>query len=392
MTPKFHSQNRQKLAQQIGDQAIAIIDTSARLIRRGDFEYQYRPDSNFYYLTGIAEPEAVLILAPGQTNPASREMLFISGTSDFVGQWEGERHTPETAAKTSGIKTVVPLTELERYIGFLTERYPTAYLNALPASAGTTIPDPSWKRATALRHNVPTLDLKSALPLLDHQRMVKDKLEVEYIKTAVQYTKQALDAVTGSLAPHQTEYQLAAKFLYEIHTRGAVAGFTPIVAAGGHSTVIHYTGQSGKTTGDGLVLFDVGAEVGYYTADISRTVPVSGKFTPRQQAVYDVVAQAQAAGIAAHKPGTTLAAIDKVMRRSLKRALSGLELKGDLNSYYPHMSHHLGLDVHDTGTAQTVLEPGMVVTCEPGLYIADEGIGVRLEDDILITSSGHEVL
>lgn len=392
MTPQFHTQNRQNLARAIGDDAIAIIDTASRLIRRGDFEYKYRPDSNFYYLTGITEPEAVLVLVPGHANQAARELLFISGTDDFTGLWEGERHTPKTAAKASDIQTVLPLAELDRYVGLLTERYQTVYLNAQPAISSVTVPDPSRQRALTLRQMVPTVNLKSALPLLDKQRLIKHDEEVSRIRQAVLGTKQAINETVSSLREGQFEYEIAAKFRYELQRGNFDEAFSPIVAAGHHATVIHYSGQSGKTVKDGLVLLDVGAEARYYAADISRTVPVSGKFTPRQQAVYNAVAAAQAAGINAHRPGTTIYDIDEVMRKELKKALPELKLKGDLSEYYPHMSHHLGLDVHDTGAARTVLEPGMVVTCEPGLYIAAEGIGVRLEDDIVITTSGHEVL
>jgi Xaa-Pro aminopeptidase len=387
----FHSTNRATLAQNIGDEAIAIIDTADKLVRRGDSEYPFRPDSNFYYLTGIDEPEAVLVLAPGQANAEARELLFVSGSSDHTALWEGDRHTPEQASARSGVKQVLPLADLNFYLDRLLARCQTVYLNA-EESLQSVMSHPAMRRAAILRAKAPLHQYKSALPALDRQRTIKAEPEIAQIRRAIAITNQAIAQAQDRAKPGIREYALEAELIAEYTRQGATSAWPSIVAAGRNATVIHYGANSATLSAGDLVLIDTGAEYGYYTADISRTFAVSGEFKPRQQAVYDAVKRAQAAGIAAHKPGATLLEIDAVMQAVLADAVKSLGLGGPLREYYPHMSHHLGLDVHDTGSPRLALEPGMVVTCEPGLYLREEGIGVRLEDDILITESGHEVL
>ncbi|MDF2461299.1 MAG: Peptidase [Candidatus Saccharibacteria bacterium] len=392
LPPKFHAANRKRLAEAIGPEAIAIIDTADQLVRAGDFEYPYRPDSNFYYLTGISEPEATLILIPGHSDPDLREILIISGTSEFVGAWEGERHTDEEATKLSGIKAVMNQDDSGHFMKRLLEKYHTIYFNA-DESLDSVMPSPSKRRVAELRTKAPLHELKSALPILAKQRMVKDKAEVEQLQRAIDITATGLTAAWKVTKPGVKEYALEAELGAEYLRAGAQGhAFMAIVASGAATTVIHYMKNDATVGSDELVLFDTGAEVGWYAADISRTVPASGKFTERQRAVYEAVYRTQQAGIAEHKPGASIFSIDEFMRERLQDEIKQLGLKEPLRAYYPHLSHHLGLDVHDTGEARAELKPGMVVTCEPGLYLRDEGIGVRIEDDILITKNGYELL
>jgi len=399
----FHTANRKKLSESIGLGAIAIIDTADVLRRPGDFEYPYRPDSNFYYLTGIDEPEGVLILAPGSPNERIREILFVRQSSEFSALWEGDKLSLSEAKKRSGIKTVLALSELGAYLERLVSKYQTIYFNAEPSLESGPL-GPSARRAAALRVQLPTHTVKSAVPLLSQQRTIKAPEEVAQIRRAIEITGQGLAKAWAALAPGLPEYALEADLTAEFTRQSATgSAFSAIIATGKNATVIHHSTSESKVGPDELVLFDVGAEAGYYAADISRVVPSGGHFTDRQRAVYDAVHRAQAAGIALHKPGATILGIDAAMRKVLVTEIAKLGLITDaqaaspaadelLSQYYSHISHHLGLDVHDTGTANEPLEPGMVVTCEPGLYLAEEGIGVRLEDDILITATGHEVL
>jgi Xaa-Pro aminopeptidase len=388
----FHAANRARLAETIGPDAIAIIDTADTLTRAGDFEYPFRPDSNFYYLTGISEPEAVLVLVPGNANAETRELLFISGTSEFVGAWIGERHTEDEATQLSGIKAVMTVEDMPRLLDRLLRKYRTVYLN-VDESLESIMPSPGKRRAARMRESAPLHDYRSVIPLLAKQRMVKDAVEVDQIRRAIDLTAAGLQAAWAVMKPGAHEYELEAD-LTAAYLRGGAEGhsFMPIIASGAGTTIIHYMHNDAQIGSDDLVLFDTGAEVGWYAADISRTVPASGHFTDRQRALYEVVWGAQQAGRAAHKPGATIWSIDEIMREHLTEGLKQLELKGPLREYYAHISHHLGLDVHDGDDFRTPFEPGMVVTCEPGLYLRGEGIGVRLEDDLLITEDGHEVL
>jgi len=390
LSAKFHIANRQRLAKTIGDSAMAVIDT-ADVLARGDLEYPYRPDPNFYYLTGITEPEAVLVLVPGHANHSARELLFVSGTSQHIDLWEGERLTPEAASQISGIATVLPLSELDFYLNRLLQKFPTVYLNAqeAPGDAPNT---PSARRARAWRQSLPLHALRSALPALGLQRTIKDPLEIEQIRRAVAITTAGLGAAWRMVKPGCHEYGLEAEIAAEFIRLGSDHGFSPIVAAGRHATIIHYMKNAGRVGDNDLVLFDIGGLSNFYAADISRTIPASGHFTDRQRAVYEAVRHAQTEGIKLCRPGATILSVDEHMRSVLTEQLKQLGLKGPLRDYYPHISHHLGLDVHDTGDPRAEFTPGMVITCEPGLYVREEGIGVRLEDDLVITADGNEVL
>jgi Xaa-Pro aminopeptidase len=405
---KFHQANRRKLAETIGPDAVAIIDTADVIRRAGDFEYPFRPDSNFYYLTGIDQPAAVLVLMPGHPNERLREVLFLQETNDLIALWAGHRYSQEEGTERSGVTTTMWLSELDDILNRAMGSYHTVYLNAQsslePGPLG-----PSERRAEGLRRSLPMHRLHSAVDLLNDQRAVKKPEEVDQIRRAIEITGLGLTKAWAAVKPGLPEYALEAELTAEFTRQGATGpAFSPIIAAGANSTVIHYATGGAGLEPDSTVLFDVGAEAGYYAADISRVVPTSGRFTKRQRAVYEVVYRAQQHGISLHKPGATILEIDVAMREVLLKGLvelgeltteqaAGAESQRHLRKYYAHISHHLGLDVHDSGlaltrTADAPLVPGMVVTCEPGLYLAKEGIGVRLEDDILITKAGHEVL
>jgi Xaa-Pro aminopeptidase len=400
---KFHTANRAKLAEAIGPDAIAIIDTSDLIERAGDFTYPFRPDSNFYYLTGVDEPRAVLVLVPGHPNKGMREVLFLQETNDFIALWAGKMLNQDEGRERSGIKTVMWLSELDDVLARLTSKFKTIFLNAEtslePGPLG-----PSARRAAELRARLPLHDLRSAADILGDQRTVKAPEEINQIRRAIDMTGAGLAKAWAALKPGVLEYQLDAELTAEYTRRGATGpAFSSIIASGPNTTIIHYATAERPVGKSELVLFDVGAEAGYYAADISRTVPSTGKFSERQRAIYEAVYRAQQEGIKLHKPGATILGIDEAMRKILIEELvkigaltaeqaAGKEAEEHLRQYYPHISHHLGLGVHDTGSARLELKAGMVVTCEPGLYFQEEGIGVRLEDVVLITETGHEVL
>jgi Xaa-Pro aminopeptidase len=329
--------------------------------------------------------------------------LFIKETDEFTAKWEGNLHTQEEAAQRSGIKQVFWLSELPRMLDRILAKYSTIYLNA-EESLESNMPSPAKRRAATLRETFPLHTLRSAIPHLTRQRMIKAPEEVAQIRRAVDITRAGLLAAWAATRPGLAEYAVEAELTAAYLRHGATGqGFMPIIASGRGTTVIHYM-HNDATIGDhDLVLFDTGAEAGYYAADISRTIPASGRFTPRQRALYEAVLRVQQAVIPLHKPGATIWGIDEFMRERLLeelvvlKILTATQAKSKakfklLHEYYGHISHHLGLDCHDSDDFRTPLKPGAVVTCEPGLYLREEGIGVRIEDDILITDIGCEVL
>jgi Xaa-Pro aminopeptidase len=392
LPPTFHAANRRRLGEAIGPEAIAIIDTADLLVRAGDFEYPYRPDSNFYYLTGIWEAGAALVLIPGHSSPAMREILLLSGEDEFSRHWEGDRHTKDDASSLSGIETVMLTSDFDRTLDRLLEKYHTVYLNA-EESLTSVMPSPARRRAAMLRDKAPLHELKSVQPLLAAQRMVKDPVEVAQIRRAIDATAAGLAAAWKVLKPGVKEYEVEAELHAEYLRHGATGhAFMPIVAAGKSTTVIHYMKNDAEVGPEDLVLFDTGAEIGWYSADISRTVPASGQFSPRQRSVYEAVRRTQLAAFELHKPGASIWSIDEFIRERFTEEIKALGLKEPLRTYYHHISHQMGLEVHDSNEFRNELKPGMVVTCEPGLYLREEGIGVRIEDDLLITADGYELL
>lgn len=398
----FHAANRDRLVSSMEKGSIAIIDT-LDLLTRGDFEYPFHPDPNFYYLTGISEPEAVLVLVPDHPDKKFRQILFISGTTEFVGRWEGERLTPVRAAKLSGVDSVLQIHELDQILDRLTAKYQTVYLNT-EESVLSPMTSPSLRRAADLRLKLPLHSFRSATKLIAELRIIKAEPEIDQIKQAIEITAGGLRAAMLGLRPGMSEYEVEAILGFEYTSRGAQGhGFMPVVASGSNATTIHYMKNDAVIGESDLVQFDTGAEVGWYSADISRCFPSSGRFTPRQRQVYEAVLRTQQAVIPLHKPGASVLSINERIQSLLLEELVNLKLisaadagskraLAHLSEYYPHISHHLGLDVHDTGGARVGFKPGMVVSCEPGLYIKKEGIGARIEDDILITNGEPVVL
>jgi Xaa-Pro aminopeptidase len=400
---KFHETNRQRLAKAIGDEAIAIIDTADVLTRAGDYEYPFRPESNFYYLTGIAEPESVLVLIPGHSNPALREMLFVSGTSEFIATWEGQRLTPEQASKLSGVKTVLELAELDDILDRVLRSHHVVYTNA-DASLNSVMTSPANRRIQVLKNKLPTLELRSALPQLATQRVIKAAPELDQLRRAIQLTGEGLKAATMTLRPGVQEYELEADLTATFIRAGSTSAFMPIIAAGKSATIIHSMKNEGLVNEGELVLMDVGAEYGFYAADISRTYPSGGEFSARQRAVYEAVHRLQQFAMSLLKPGVLYQDYETSIGVEYLRELVGLGLitakeatsskSAELvREHYPHRtSHFLGLDVHDVGDYSVPLAEGMVLTVEPGIYLPDESIGVRIEDVVVITKTGCELL
>jgi Xaa-Pro aminopeptidase len=354
----------------------------------------------FYYLTGHNEPGAAVLIIPeppaGKTLDGPREILFLPPRNPAQEVWEGPKMGPDDPgiAEKTGFQAVEPYANLKPELAKLAATYPSFY---------TIVPEghedgyPHFTQSAAwVREAVPHSDVKDVAPILGAMRQVKSPGELALIQKAIDLSIDAhLDAMR-QMRPGLYEYQIAAR-MKEIHEWGGCEreAYSPIVGAGFDSTVLHYSVLDSQIRPGDIVVIDVGGEYGGYAADITRTLPATGKFTPRQREIYEAVLGAQDAAIAAVKPGTLLygsQSLQQIVTDYFKT--HGHDMQGrSLDRYYPHgVSHHLGLDVHDAGDRNRPLEPGMVVTVEPGIYIPEENLGVRIEDDVLVTATGHEVL
>lgn len=355
----------------------------------------------FYYFAGHDEPGAALVLLPGAPNAkqasGAQEILYLPERDLQQEQWDGPKMGPHDPgiAETTGFQAVEPFDNLKPDLAKLAKTYSNFYTLVAPTDEEGY---PHFTKMNQwLRDALPDSILRDITPTLDAMRQVKSPGELTLMQKAIDLSIDAhLDAMR-QMRPGLFEYQVAAR-MEEIHEWGGCEreAYAPIVGAGFDSTVLHYSKLDGEIKDGDVVVIDVGGEYGGYAADITRTLPANGKFTPRQREIYDIVLGAQNAAIDAIKPGALLYGGDNSLQALAANYINthGQDKEGrTLGRYFIHgVSHHLGLDVHDPGDRARPLEPGMVVTVEPGIYIPEENLGVRIEDDILVTSDGHQIL
>jgi len=354
----------------------------------------------FYYLTGHDEPGAAVLIIPeppnGKTLAGPREILFLPPRDPKQEVWEGPKMGPSDPGilEKTGFEAVKPYDELKPELAELASTYQNFY-TLLPQGHEDGYPH-FTESAAWVGEAVPHSNVKDITADLGAMRQIKSPGELALMRKAIDLSIDAhLDAMK-QMRPGLYEYQIAAR-MREIHEWGGCEreAYAPIVGAGFNSTVLHYSVLDSEIKDGDVVVIDVGGEYGGYAADITRTLPANGKFTPRQREIYDIVLGAQNAAISAVKPGALLygpQSLQQIVKDYFKT--HGHDREGrPLERYYPHgVSHHLGLDVHDAGDRDRPLGPGMVVTVEPGIYIPEENLGVRIEDDILVTATGHEIL
>lgn len=393
-------ERRARLADRIGEGTVLL--RSARVLDMDGEDYaqasDFRQDNDFFYLTGLEAPGAWLVLAARADGP-DREMLFIPPRSEEEELWTGPRIDAAEAARVTGIADVRSSDVAAAEIGALLAGTPALHIKVPRLAETLCSSQPPEARLSCLWLFMQPLArspvaLRDVRPHTAALRLIKDADELRRLRRAIDITTDALKRALQTARPGVWEYELEAVIEYEFHRRGAErVGFTSIVGSGPNATALHYDQSRRRMAAGDLVVMDVGAEFGYYTADVTRTVPVSGKFTPRQRALYGLVLGAQQAAIDSVRPGMTLPRLDAIARDYMRRNSGDLCAPRSCDEYFAHgVGHWLGMDVHDPAEINTPFAPGMVLTVEPGIYIAAENIGIRIEDDVLVTPTGHEVL
>lgn len=360
--------------------------------RRGDLERDYlqandfRQHNTFFYFTEIEAPEAWLLVAADRDG-GRRAALFLPRRHPSSEQWTGIALGPgEEATSLTGLPTL----ELERLDSAITAERRRGHRALWVPLDQTTRDDPqvtNWLFASGL-------DVRNVRPVVDSLRLTKDARELQRLRRAVEITVEGHLAALAALRPGRWEYELEAEIEGTFRRLGADrVGFPSIVGSGPNSVVLHYDVNRRQIADGDLVVIDIGAEWGQYTADITRTLPAAGRFTPRQRALYELVLETQQSAIDSVRPGMTIARLNGIARDYLRRHSGTLCGTSTCDRYFIHgLSHWLGMDVHDVGPGAIPLAPGMVLTIEPGVYLPDEGLGIRIEDDVLVTAGGHEVL
>ena len=362
--------------------------------------YVFLQEVNFYYLTGHNEEGAALLLLPPNAEEKGvkgpHEILFLPARDRAQERWDGPRMGPDAAAAAkTGVAAVEPFSELRGRVIDLAKKYRDIY-TLLPQSDDTGYPHArEW--SSWLSDAAPGVNLKDAAPAIAALRQIKSPGEVAFLTTAIEASIDAQLAAMRMVRPGLYEYQVAAKMV-EIHSYAGceTEAYAPIVGTGWHSTILHFTELDSQIQDGDIVLMDVGGQYAGYTADITRTIPANGHFSARQREIYDVVLGAQNAVLAALKPGMILGRGRNGLFDIAYNYLNshGSDRQGrSLGRYFIHgLGHDIGLEVHDPGEQNRPLEPGMVVTVEPGVYLPDENLGVRIEDDVLITADGYKLL
>lgn len=385
-------QNRENYFAQMAEHSMTILFAGEAPMKSADEAYHFTPNRNFYYLTGLQAPKIIVTLV--KTNQGNEATVFIERENPTMARWIGESLGAEQAKTESGIERVAYLDEFEAKVGFLFERHQIqrCYLD-LERQQLDLVDTRAIRFAQRLRQAYPALQIQNAYPLIAALRMVKAPAEIAKIEAAIALTKRGITAMVAALAPGKTENQIEAYFDFTLKQGGASDfAFPTICATGKNATILHYNENNQPLATDDLILFDLGAQVDYYNADISRTFPVSGQFSERQKQLYQIVLDAMKAVEAHVLPGVTMGELNQVATEVLAQGCQAIGLikeREEIKQYYIHsIGHHLGLDTHDVTLENTPLQPGMVITNEPGLYLEAEGIGIRIEDDLLVTETG----
>jgi Xaa-Pro aminopeptidase len=403
----FYIENRKRLVAKLKPNSVAVFHSNFQMPTNADGTLPFVQNSDLFYLTGINQEKTVLLLFPSATNPNLREILFVRYADESVLTWEGHKYSKVQASALSGVETVMWYGEFEKVFKNLVFDAEYIYLNSNEHKrADSDIKNKDDQFVEWCKAQFPLHGLSRLAPLMHQLRIEKQEYEIDRIKAACVITKSGFERVAKFVKPDVFEYEIQAEFAHEFIRLGSKGfAYEPIIASGADSCVLHYITNHKKCQNGDLILLDVAAEYDNYKSDLTRVLPVSGSFTGRQKAVYQSVLNMFRYAVSFMKPDASFEDYNKAVAEKAEEELVNLglikveELKGQnknkplYKKYFMHgVSHFLGLDVHDVGSMSGQMKSGMVLTCEPGIYIREEGIGIRLENNILITKDGNKDL
>lgn len=399
----LYIKNRQKFVQKMESKSLAVFNSNDIYPISGDSTMPFQQHRDILYLSGVDQEESILVLFPDASNPAHREVLFLKETSELIAIWEGEKLTKETAFETSGIPTVYWLNQFDTIFNQLMAEAENVYLNTNEhLRANTEVQTREDRFIESLRHKYPAHGVRKSAPILHALRSIKEDTELALMQQACKITEAGIRRLLGFVKPGVWEYEIEAELAHEfLRNRSKGFAYTPIIASGANACVLHYIENNQQCQAGEVILLDVGAEYANYASDLSRAIPVSGKFTDRQRKVYESVLHVKTEAEKMLVPGTLIPEYQKEVGKIMESELVKLGLidSTDIKNqnpdwpaykkYFMHgTSHFIGLDTHDSGFFQEPIQAGMVFTCEPGIYIQEEGLGIRLEDDLVIRDNG----
>ncbi|REG89544.1 aminopeptidase P family protein [Winogradskyella sediminis] len=401
---KLFIKNRKNFMAQMKPNSLAVFNSNDIYPISADSTLPFAQHRDIFYLSGVDQEESILVLFPDCPKAKHREILFLKETNEHIAVWEGEKLTKDKAFETSGVKTVYWLQDMEKVMFELMTQCDTVYINTNEHYRANVETETREDRFTKwIRDRYPAHSVAKSNPILQRLRSVKDPLEIDLMQKACNITEKAFRRVLSFVKPGVWEYEIEAEMMHEfLRNRSKGFAYTPIIASGNNANVLHYIENNQQCKDGDLILFDTAAEYANYSSDLSRTIPVSGRYNDRQKAVYNAVNRVKNEATKILVPGTLWEQYHIEVGKLMTSELLGLGLldKADVQNenpdwpaykkYFMHgTSHHIGLDTHDYGLLHEPMQANMVFTVEPGIYIPDEGFGIRLEDDVVIQEQGE---
>jgi Xaa-Pro aminopeptidase len=400
----LYIKNRHNFMAQMKPKSLAVFNSNDIYPVSADTTMPFEQHRDILYLSGVDQEESILLLFPDSVEEKHREVLFLRETNAHIAVWEGEKLTKERAFEVSGIKTVYWLSEFDKIFFELMTQTDTIYFNTnehYRQSVETETREVRFIKNT--KEKFPAHSWAKSNPILQRLRSIKDPIEIDIMQQACNITEKGMRRVLNFVKPGVWEYEIEAEFMHEfLRNRSSGFAYTPIIASGNNANVLHYVENNQQCKAGDLILMDVGAEYAKYSSDMTRTIPVNGKFTARQRAVYDAVNRVKDEATKLLVPGAFWKEYHVEVGKIMTSELLGLGLldKADIQNedpewpaykkYFMHgTSHHIGLDTHDYGILWEPMQANMVFTVEPGIYIPEEGFGIRLEDDVVIQENGE---
>jgi len=396
--------NRANFVKQMEGSSLAVFNSNDIYPVSADSTMPFQQHRDIFHLSGVNQEESILVLSPKSKNEAHREVLFLKETNDHIAVWEGAKLNKDQAFEATGIKTVYWLSQFDSIFKQMMAEVDSIYLNTNEhLRADTTVQTREDRFIESVKKDYPAHQVRRSGPITHRIRSVKSPIEVDLMQNACNITKMGVERLLKFIKPGVWEYEIEAELLHEfVKNRSQGFAYTPIVASGANACVLHYIQNNGECKAGEVILLDVGAEYANYASDLTRCIPVSGRFTDRQRAVYNSVLHVKNEAQKLLVPGTLMNDYHKEVGGLMEAELLKLGLldttdikNQDANwpaykKYFMHgTSHFIGLDTHDVGIWNEPIESGMAFTCEPGIYIPEEGLGIRLEDDLIVQESGE---
>ncbi len=395
--------NRERFVAQMEERSLAVFNSNDIYPVSADSTLPFTQHRDIFHLSGVDQEESILVISPQSKNPAHREVLFLRETNEHIAVWEGEKLTKDQAFEVAGIKTVYWLNQFERVFKEMMCEVDSIYLNTNEhLRANTEVQTREDRFIEQVKKDFPSHQVRRSAPIMHRIRSIKHSIELELMQQACDITKAGVERLLKFIKPGVWEYEIEAELLHEfIRRRSNGFAYTPIVASGKNACVLHYIQNNQQCQDGDVLLLDVGAEYANYSSDLTRSIPVNGRFTDRQKAVYNSVLHVKKEAEKMLVPGTMMNDYHKEVGKLMEAELLKLKLIDTTDianqnpdwpaykKYFMHgTSHFIGLDTHDVGLWNEPIKAGMVFTVEPGIYIPEEGLGIRLEDDVVVQESG----